>query len=106
MGGAHSSIVRDCLVSAVKNDSNLVVFHEDFAFGSRVPLYNLNLPVVPTAITYPQTTEQIADIVQCAAENGLKVQAYSGGHSYGNYGMYSPHFSHDVTDSFRQVSEE
>lgn len=32
------------------------------------------------------SSQQVAAIVQCAAENGYPVQAKSGGHSYGNYG--------------------
>jgi hypothetical protein len=32
------------------------------------------------------SSQQVADIVKCAAENGYPVQARSGGHSYGNYG--------------------
>jgi FAD/FMN-containing dehydrogenase len=50
--------------------------------------YNLNFPVTPAAIAFPKTSDQIAAIVKCAAENGYKVQARSGGHSYGNYGTY------------------
>jgi hypothetical protein len=48
--------------------------------------YNLDYPIIPAAVTYPKTEEQIADIVRYAASVGLKVQARSGGHSYGNYG--------------------
>jgi FAD/FMN-containing dehydrogenases len=43
--------------------------------------------VIPVAITYPRTTEQVAGIVSCAVENGYKVQPRSGGHSYANYGL-------------------
>lgn len=32
------------------------------------------------------SSQQVAAIVQCAAENEYPVQAKSGGHSYGNYG--------------------
>ncbi|KAJ5778171.1 hypothetical protein N7520_001417 [Penicillium odoratum] len=87
MGAAHSSVVHDCLLSAVGNNSNLLAFQGDFRFNSEIPLYNLEFPVVPTAITYPETTEQVAAIVKCAAHHDLKVQARSGGHSYANYGL-------------------
>ncbi|KAJ5632427.1 hypothetical protein N7490_008766 [Penicillium lividum] len=87
MGVAHSSIVHDCLLSAVGNNSNLLTFQGDFRFNSNIQLYNLEFPVVPTAITYPETTEQVAAIVKCAAHHDLKVQARSGGHSYANYGL-------------------
>ncbi|KAJ5731308.1 uncharacterized protein N7483_005816 [Penicillium malachiteum] len=87
MGIVHSSIVHDCLLAAVGNHSNLVTFQGDFLFDSNIPRYNLDFPVVPVAITYPETTEQVAEIVKCAADNDIKVQAYSGGHSYANYGL-------------------
>ncbi|KAJ5565011.1 hypothetical protein N7513_001253 [Penicillium frequentans] len=87
MGVTHSSVVHDCLLSAVGNNSNLLAFQGDFRFSSNIHPYNLEFPVVPTAITYPQTTEQVAEIVKCAATHNIKVQACSGGHSYANYGL-------------------
>ncbi|KAJ5949140.1 hypothetical protein N7454_000724 [Penicillium verhagenii] len=87
MGITHSSVVHDCLLSAVGNNANLLAFQGDFLFTSNIPRYNLEFPVIPTAITYPQTTEQVAAIVKCAATHDIKVQAYSGGHSYANYGL-------------------
>ena len=52
--------------------------------------YNLDIPVNPTAVTYPHSVDQVSSIVKCAAASQLKVQAKSGGHSYGNYGMLRP----------------
>lgn len=86
MGIPHSSLVHECLRGAVGNDSNLLAFQGDFLFDSRIPRYNLEFPVVPTAITFPDNAEQVASIVKCAADHDFKVQAYSGGHSYANYG--------------------
>lgn len=88
MGIGHSSLARDCLLAAVGNNSALLSFKDDPFFHAHIPLYNLNLPVVPAAITYPESSQQVADIVRCGAKYDYKVQAYSGGHSYGNYGMY------------------
>ncbi|KAJ5895180.1 hypothetical protein N7495_006871 [Penicillium taxi] len=85
--GNTPSVVRDCLLAAVGNNPALVNFQNDTFFDLNTPLYNLNYPVVPTAITYPENSYQVAEIVKCAARNGLKVQAYSGGHSYANYGL-------------------
>ncbi|KAJ5108088.1 hypothetical protein N7456_004763 [Penicillium angulare] len=87
MGIPHSALVRDCLLGAVGNNSNLLAFQGDFLFDSRIPRYNLEFPVVPTAITYPDNAEQVAGIIKCAADHDIKVQAYSGGHSYANYGL-------------------
>jgi FAD/FMN-containing dehydrogenase len=48
--------------------------------------YNLGIPVDPAAVTYPTVPEQVQAIVKCASTWNMKVQARSGGHSYGNYG--------------------
>lgn len=96
MGNAHSIAGHSCLLAAVGNDSALIAFKGDLMFGSRSPVYNLNFPVTPTVLTYPQTSEQVADVVRCAVDYGYKVQARSGGHSYANYGLYirgTPHVS-------------
>ncbi|KAJ7483147.1 hypothetical protein FB451DRAFT_1393288 [Mycena latifolia] len=42
---------------------------------------------IPVAVTRPTTSEDVAKIVQCAVASAVKVQARSGGHSYGNYGI-------------------
>lgn len=47
--------------------------------------YNLRLAYQPTVITLPETTEHVSKSVTCAAAAGVKVQAKSGGHSYGSY---------------------
>lgn len=84
---AASSIVlslRECLDGAGI---------QDYAFPSH-PLYsllkvkrwNLDIDVNPAVVTVPETAEQIAAVVACAKERGLKVQPKSGGHSFGNYG--------------------
>lgn len=88
MGNTTSSPAHQCLLSAVGNNSNLVAFKDvPFYQINDVKLYNLNFPVTPAAVTFPETTEQVAEIVKCAADGGYKVQAKSGGHSYGNYGI-------------------
>jgi FAD/FMN-containing dehydrogenase len=88
MGNTSSSQVQKCLVSAVGKD---VAFKSDPLFQlSHVKPYNLGISSVPSAVTYPKTTDQIAKIVKCAVDNSLKVQPRCGGHSYANYGMYAP----------------
>lgn len=88
MGNTHSIAGQDCFLAAVGNNTGLVAFRGDALFSTRIPLYNLDYPVTPVALTYPQTSDQVAEIVRCAVGNGYKVQARSGGHSYGNYGLY------------------
>ena len=83
------SALRSCLTSAVPH----VAFPEEPLYQLRdVQIWNLNIPVIPAAVTYPETSEQIAAIVKCAVECGVKVQAKSGGHSYGNYGAWREDF--------------
>ncbi|GFG11414.1 hypothetical protein IFM61392_06901 [Aspergillus lentulus] len=79
---------RDCLLSAVGGNHAHVAFQDQLLYQvTAVEPYNLNIPVTPAAVTYPQSAEEIAAVVQCASEYGYKVQARSGGHSFGNYGL-------------------
>ncbi|KAJ5675572.1 hypothetical protein N7462_008469 [Penicillium macrosclerotiorum] len=92
MGNTHSIAGHDCFMAAVSHNPGLVAFNGDPFFHSRVPpLYNTNVPVTPALVTFPETSSQVAQIVQCAAANGYKVQARSGGHSYGNHGRFHAH---------------
>ena len=87
MGNTTSIAGRDCLVSALGGNAGLVAFQDQLLYQTTaVHEYNLNIPVTPAAITYPETSEQIAAVVKCASEYDYKVQARSGGHSFGNYG--------------------
>lgn len=89
MGNSQSSPVQSCLLSAVGNNQSLVAFqNQPFYQISSVKPYNLNIPVSPVAVTFPETSQQVAEIVKCAVDHGYKVQAKSGGHSYGNYGNH------------------
>lgn len=49
--------------------------------------YNLRLEYLPAAVTLPETPQQVSDSVTCAATAGVKVQARSGGHSYGSFSL-------------------
>ncbi|KAF2131477.1 Glucooligosaccharide oxidase [Dothidotthia symphoricarpi CBS 119687] len=86
MGNTSSSAVQKCLEGAVGSDN--VAFKGAPLFQiTHVKPYNLDIPVSPAAVTYPDSTEQVAAVVNCAVENGLKVQPRCGGHSYANYGI-------------------
>jgi hypothetical protein len=87
MGSSNSSVVEKCLEVAVGAWN--IATPSTFAYQYlHVKPYNKDIPINPAAITYPSTSDQVAAIVKCAADNNLKVQARSGGHSYANYGMY------------------
>jgi hypothetical protein len=85
-GSAASTPIQECLLSAVGSDASLVAFQGHLLYQTiDVKPYNLNFPVTPAAVTFPTSANQVAAIVKCAANGGYKVQARSGGHSYGNY---------------------
>ncbi|KAJ9489608.1 hypothetical protein VN97_g3665 [Penicillium thymicola] len=88
MGNTSSVAGRECFMAAVGGNPAMATFRGDPLYEFRaLPSYNLAMPVHPAVITYPNTTSQIAEIVRCAVERNYRVQAYSGGHSYGNYGL-------------------
>jgi FAD/FMN-containing dehydrogenase len=84
---ANVTEVRKGLEAALEG-SDIAEFPDKllYQFEDAKP-YNLNYPIIPAAVTYPKTPEQIVAIVRYAASANLKVQARSGGHSYGNYCM-------------------
>jgi hypothetical protein len=88
MPGPKVPDIRQGLLAALKGDGDIVAFPTKllYQFEDAKP-YNLDYPIVPAAVTYPKTSEQIAEIVRFASEAGIKVQARSGGHSYANYGI-------------------
>jgi FAD/FMN-containing dehydrogenase len=89
MGNSNSSAIQQCLTGAVGGNQALLAYKDTpFYQVAHVKAYNLDIPVTPAAVTYPQTAEHVAAIVKCAADNNLKVQPRCGGHSYANYGLY------------------
>ncbi|KAH8901539.1 FAD-binding domain-containing protein [Thozetella sp. PMI_491] len=87
-----------CLLASVGGNSSLVLFPSQKAFSSTVDAskYNLDVQDKPAAIVYPETPDQVSAAVKCAADCGIKIQARSGGHSYGNYGLSSGQLSVDL----------
>jgi FAD/FMN-containing dehydrogenase len=78
-------------MAAVGGNPDMAIFRGDLLYQFRaLPSYNQAIPVHPEVITCPNDTTQVAEIVRCAVEANYRVQAYSGGHSYGNYGMNAP----------------
>ncbi|KAI9370347.1 hypothetical protein BJX61DRAFT_548998 [Aspergillus egyptiacus] len=82
--GSAVSVLEECLAPAVSR----VAFEGDLLYqATAVKRFNLDIDVSPAAVTYPESAEEVASVVRCAAHNGYHVQAVSGGHSYGNYGF-------------------
>lgn len=90
MGNTTSAVAQRCLLDAVGNDASLVAFPTALLYESvDVNPYNLDYPVTPAAVTFPESADQVAAIVKCAVDADAKVQAKSGGHSYANYGRFA-----------------
>ncbi len=86
--GSSQSTFRKSIKKALGGDKELYALPGNPLYAlNDVKLYNLSIPIKPAAVTYPKTVAQVAAIVRCAVEAGLKVQARSGGHSYANYCM-------------------
>ncbi|KAJ7493223.1 hypothetical protein B0H11DRAFT_1718318 [Mycena galericulata] len=80
------SPLQVCLNSVFASNLGNVSYPQDILYELLdVKPYNTNIPVTPAAVTRPGTAEDVAKIVQCAVASAVKVQARSGGHSYGNY---------------------
>lgn len=75
--------LQACLAS--KNVPTSLNSSSDWA--SLINPYNLRLKYTPTAVTLPTTPQHVSDSVLCAAGAGVKVQARSGGHSYGSFSI-------------------
>jgi len=83
MGQKPSSPLATCLDNVCDGRSSCVGYSNDPLYQINwVKPYNLDLAVVPIAVTRPETKEDVAGFVKCAADNSVKVQAKSGGHSY------------------------
>ncbi|OQE31126.1 hypothetical protein PENFLA_c002G05837 [Penicillium flavigenum] len=106
MGNTSSVAGRECFMAAVGGNPNMATFRGDLLYQFwALPSYNQAIPVHPEVITYPNNTTQVAEIVRCAVVANYRVQAYSGGHSYGNYGLGGAD-GHVVVDlkNFQQFS--
>jgi hypothetical protein len=78
----HQSL-QDCLLSHGVPTS----LNSSSDWTQLTTAYNLRLQYTPAAVTIPTTPQHVADSVTCAGRAGLKVQARSGGHSYGSYSL-------------------
>jgi len=83
MASLHSALVSIC-------GEDYVAIPHDWFYSKWSESYNTDKPVVaqPAAVVRPQTAQQVADVVKFAADNGYKVQAKCGGHSYANFGEF------------------
>ncbi|OBT68130.1 hypothetical protein VE03_01441 [Pseudogymnoascus sp. 23342-1-I1] len=86
--GAKQSALEKSISAALGGDESLYAFPgKPFYQAQYVKRYNLSIPLTPAAMTFPKTTAQVAAVIKCAVDANVKVQARSGGHSYGNFGL-------------------
>ena len=84
--GNPTQALMEGIKSALNHDSSLYSFPSKMQYQEDdVRRFNLDVKTVPACVTYPKTTEQVVAIVKVAIENGVHVQAKSGGHSYANF---------------------
>lgn len=57
------------------------------AWQSETKPYNLRASYVPAAVAVPRSIQHIQDAVQCGTENGVRVSAKGGGHSFASFGF-------------------
>ncbi|KID85109.1 FAD-binding, type 2 [Metarhizium guizhouense ARSEF 977] len=88
MGNGHSTPLQQCLNTVCHGRSGCIGYPSDpFYQLSWVKPYNLAIKVTPVAVIRPNTADEVAEAVKCAVQSKVHVQAKSGGHSYGNYGL-------------------
>ena len=84
MGNTTSTPFEACIADVLPRED--YSFPGDIFFQeTAVKAYNKDIPIVPAAVARPSTTEEVAQLVQCAVEYSVKVQPRGGGHSYANY---------------------
>ncbi|KAK3680848.1 hypothetical protein B0T22DRAFT_485748 [Podospora appendiculata] len=85
-----ASTLQDCLDSICAGRANCVHYAGGGGlykyFSEWIKPLNLAYLITPAAVIRPRNVTEVAAVVKCAAKNGVKVQAKSGGHSYANYG--------------------
>lgn len=91
-GIAHSqanSPFQQCIRHALGNHGKQFAFPQDVLYQAQdVQPYNLDHPIIPAAVVYPKTADEVSNVVICAHNAGIAVQPRSGGHSYCNYGVH------------------
>ncbi|KAK4460156.1 hypothetical protein QBC42DRAFT_230102 [Cladorrhinum samala] len=86
--GQNPSALQACIEAVGNGRPGFAAFPQTPLYQTQwVKRYNLDVRVTPAVVVRPTTAEDVAGVVKCAATNGFKVQARSGGHSYGNYGL-------------------
>ncbi|KAG7094705.1 hypothetical protein E1B28_005524 [Marasmius oreades] len=87
MGNTPSTSVFEACVRSALPGSAISVPTDLFYDLNAVKAYNKAYDITPVAVVRPSTTDEVSKAVKCATDNAVKVQARSGGHSYGDYSI-------------------
>jgi hypothetical protein len=83
MGNAPSTPLQTCLNTICAGRAECVSFPSNpFYQLAWVKPFNTDVDVEPVAVIRPRNAKEVSAAVKCAAAQGVKVQAKSGGHSY------------------------
>jgi FAD/FMN-containing dehydrogenase len=82
-GGLSSEALTQCLDAA----SVPQILPSSSDFTRETQAFNLRLSFTPAALIVPTTESHIQSALACALQQGVKVAARSGGHSYGAHGL-------------------
>lgn len=94
-GSSSPSPLATCLNEVCNGRSSCVAYPDTPLYQiAWVNRYNLDIPVNPAAVARPDTAEDVAGFVKCAATNNVQVQAKSGGHSYAY--VHAAHHAHPL----------
>lgn len=83
----HSVEIHQSLQACLASRGVPTSFNSSSDWTALTKPYNLRLEYLPAVVTLPKTPQQVSDSVTCAAAAGVKVQARSGGHSYGSFSL-------------------
>ncbi|GAB0134294.1 hypothetical protein EsDP_00002672 [Epichloe bromicola] len=88
MGNGQSTPLQQCLTTVCNGRADCVGYPSNpFYQLSWVKSYNKAIKITPVAVIRPKTANEVAEAINCAVEGKVHVQAKSGGHSYGNFGL-------------------
>ncbi|KAL6909228.1 hypothetical protein GGI43DRAFT_171929 [Trichoderma evansii] len=85
MGSGNSTPIEACVSAICNNRTDCYHLSSSILDQSWNKLYNLALSEYPQIVIRPNNASEVSQAVKCASDNGYKVQARSGGHSYGNF---------------------
>lgn len=78
---------RDTLAACLASEQIPFAVESSDTWSQKAATWNIRLAYKPAAIAMPRSTRHVAAAVTCGVNNGVRVSAKSGGHSFGSYGL-------------------